>query len=64
MVTSTSTENKIQTRAYEIYSLRGGVHGNDMDDWLQAEKEVNGGSTGKLRLGSSRKSTIKSKSRQ
>ncbi|HWN99585.1 MAG TPA: DUF2934 domain-containing protein [Blastocatellia bacterium] len=26
--------------AYEIYLTRGGEHGRDMGDWLQAESEV------------------------
>jgi len=29
----------IESRAYEIYQARGGVHGHDLDDWLQAERE-------------------------
>ena len=27
-------------RAFEIYLARGADHGRDMDDWLQAEREV------------------------
>jgi hypothetical protein len=27
-------------RAYDLYEQRGGAHGNDIDDWLQAEAEV------------------------
>lgn len=27
-------------RAYELYQLRGGEHGHDLDDWLQAEREL------------------------
>ena len=30
---------KIEMRAYEIYQQRGGGHGYDMEDWLQAERE-------------------------
>ncbi len=30
----------IARRAYEIYCERGGEHGRDMDDWLQAESEL------------------------
>ena len=30
----------ISMRAYEIYQSRGGEHGRDLDDWLQAENEV------------------------
>jgi outer membrane protein TolC len=30
----------IARRAYEIYRARGGDDGRDMDDWLQAEREL------------------------
>jgi hypothetical protein len=30
----------IRRRAHDIYLERGGVDGRDLDDWLQAEKEV------------------------
>jgi hypothetical protein len=30
----------IATRAYEIYISRGYEHGRDLDDWLQAEREL------------------------
>ena len=30
----------IERRAYELYLGRGGTHGCDMDDWLQAERQV------------------------
>ena len=28
-------------RAYELYLARGGAHGHDVEDWLQAERELN-----------------------
>jgi hypothetical protein len=31
---------RIAARAYEIYQQRGGGHGRDTDDWLEAEREV------------------------
>ena len=31
---------QIARRAYEVYAARGGQDGRDMDDWLQAEREV------------------------
>ena len=31
---------EIALRAYEIYLQRGSVHGQDLDDWLQAERET------------------------
>jgi hypothetical protein len=32
----------IAARAYQIYLERGGINGNDQDDWLQAERELTG----------------------
>lgn len=34
------TREEIATRAYEIYTARGGTHGYDIEDWLQAEREL------------------------
>ena len=31
---------EIQQRAYEIHIERGCAHGQDVDDWLQAEREL------------------------
>jgi Protein of unknown function (DUF2934) len=31
---------EIQQRAYEIYVERGGIQGRDVEDWLQAEREL------------------------
>lgn len=31
---------EIAARAYELFLLRGGSHGSDVDDWLQAEREL------------------------
>lgn len=36
--------DRIAARAYELYLARGGTHGMDMDDWLNAEREVRGDS--------------------
>lgn len=30
----------IAKRAYELYSERGYRHGNALDDWLEAEREI------------------------
>ena len=30
----------VAIRAYDIYQSRGGRHGADLDDWLQAEREL------------------------
>lgn len=31
---------EIAVRAYEFFVQRGGTHGRDLDDWLQAEREL------------------------
>lgn len=36
----TPSREEIRLRAYEIYLERGGVPGNELDDWLQAEGEL------------------------
>ena len=33
-------EQEIRNRAYEIYLLRGGQPGYELEDWLQAEREL------------------------
>ena len=33
---------RVAERAYELYIARGAGHGQDMDDWLAAEREVSG----------------------
>ena len=33
----------IARRAYEIYQNRGGDHGADLDDWLEAERQLRRG---------------------
>lgn len=45
MNTKTSTpltisEQEIAARAYEIFLKRGASHGHDLDDWLEAEREL------------------------
>jgi hypothetical protein len=37
--TSPSLE-EIRLRAYEIYVERGRIHGRELEDWLQAEKQL------------------------
>jgi hypothetical protein len=34
------TREEIELRAYQIYIERGGALGQDVDDWLQAEREL------------------------
>jgi hypothetical protein len=35
-----TTLAEIRQRAFEIHIERGGIHGCDLDDWLQAEREL------------------------
>ena len=35
-------DEEIRLRAYEIYLERGEQPGRDLDDWLQAERELEG----------------------
>jgi len=37
------TTEQIAQRAYEIYQARGGTEGQDIEDWLQAERELRRG---------------------
>jgi hypothetical protein len=37
---------EIRLRAYEIYKERGGQPGHDVDDWCQAEREIESRSDG------------------
>jgi hypothetical protein len=34
------THEAIATRAYELFLQRGADHGQDFDDWLAAEREL------------------------
>jgi len=34
------TEDDIARRAHDLYLLRDHEHGHDVDDWLQAEREL------------------------
>jgi hypothetical protein len=37
---SSPTDEEIAARAYERYQARGGSGGQDIDDWLEAEREL------------------------
>ncbi len=41
--TRVPTREEIGKRAYEIYVSRGGAPGSQMDDWLEAERQLKGG---------------------
>lgn len=34
------SQEEIARRAYEKFEARGGRHGNDLQDWLDAEREL------------------------
>ena len=40
---STSQEEAIRARAYELYIERGEEDGHDLEDWFRAEEEVTAG---------------------
>lgn len=38
--TTSDVDARIAERAYELYKHRGGHHGQDLEDWLAAERAV------------------------
>ena len=42
---SLNDPDAVARRAYEIYLNRGGDHGADLDDWLEAERQLKRGPT-------------------
>jgi len=44
-------DEEIRRRAYEIYLERGEQPGRDLDDWLQAERELEGGMLSRAQAG-------------
>jgi hypothetical protein len=40
----------IARRAHELFLARGGQHGHDLDDWLQAERELLDAAAGYVRV--------------
>jgi Protein of unknown function (DUF2934) len=34
------SDDEVRRKAFEIHVLRGGIRGYDLDDWLEAEKEL------------------------
>ena len=37
---NSALDEEIRHRAYQLYVERGEEHGRDLDDWLQAKREV------------------------
>ena len=42
-VGNSALDAKIRRRAYQLYVERGGQNGRDLDDWLQAKREIESG---------------------
>jgi hypothetical protein len=42
-VVNSTRDEEIRRRAYQIYLERGGQPGRELDDWLQAERELKQG---------------------
>ncbi len=42
------TREEIERRAYEIYEERGSVPGNDVEHWLEAERQLSAGDAQEL----------------
>lgn len=40
-------EDEIRRHAHQLFLKRGGIPGKEMDDWLQAERELKQGSGSK-----------------
>jgi hypothetical protein len=48
---SAAREDEIRLRAHEIYLKRGEQPGSELDDWLQAERELEGEALSRARAG-------------
>jgi hypothetical protein len=33
-------DDAVASRAHELFQARGGLHGHDLDDWLEAERQL------------------------
>ncbi len=40
---SEPTNDQVSSRAYELFLARGAEHGHDLEDWIQAERELRSG---------------------
>ncbi len=53
---STTHQENVRARAYELYEVRGKIDGHAEEDWLQAEGEVAGSNQRKAALASASRS--------
>src|SRR5262245_43529333 len=51
MTSEGAITDRVALRAYERFLARGGEHGRDVEDWLEAEREIRSGN-GSLAAGS------------
>ena len=49
-VAARARDEEIRRRAYEIYVERGEEPGLELDDWLQAERELHGGTLSRAQV--------------
>ena len=54
-------DKKIAERAYKKYVEKGGQHGNDLSDWLEAEKEIKAEEKSKAKMPAAKKSAKSAK---
>lgn len=50
-VKDSAHDEEIRRRAYEIYLERGQQPGREVDDWLQAQRELEGGMLSRAQAG-------------
>ena len=50
-VKNSACDEEIRRRAYEIYVERGQQPGRELDDWLQAQRELEGGTLSRAQAG-------------
>ena len=50
-VRNAARDEEIRLRAYEIYLQRGEQPGRELDDWLRAERELEGGRLSRAHAG-------------
>jgi Protein of unknown function (DUF2934) len=48
---NSASDEDIRRRAYEIYLERGEQPSRELDDWLQAERELEGGALSRAQAG-------------
>jgi hypothetical protein len=53
---STTHQENVRARAYELYEVRGKIDGHAEEDWLQAEGEVAGSNERRAVLASASRS--------